>query len=90
MRVLFIAAVLGILVQPAFAFNQQDCRSIYYLAHHNYKFSNDRRENGSKLAPSIATNEEDEESFFKEMGWADELLERTSHYANVYLAFCKD
>ena len=92
MRVLFIAAVLGILVQPAFAFNEQICFKLESSADMHYENSEEFKRIAKGAIPngySKATDQERENWEFYLSSSAQQIM-TASHYATIYQAFCKD
>ena len=92
MRVLFIAAVLGTLVQPAVAFDQDNCANLEDKAATHYQYVKKWREMAAEKIPNgfFKASKADQDLYTKWMGWSDDSLEKVSTFANIYQAFCKD
>jgi hypothetical protein len=92
MRVLFIAAVLGILVQPAFAFNEQICFKLESSAITHTENSEEFKRIAKGEIPNGFTKATDQEreNYDQWQSWADQQIMTASHYATIYQAFCKN
>jgi hypothetical protein len=92
MRLVLITAVLGLLVQPAFA-KKIDCAGLKDMAEFNYQgFKNSLKER-NKLADSKLRadwTKDDYETYKLWQKLADEQLREVEIRANIYSAFCKD
>jgi hypothetical protein len=92
MRVLFIAAVFGILVQPAFA-GVIDCPGVKQLAEVNHidanRLAGESLEiGGSKTFYEWTDDQREQWDWYQ--GKIGEAWRKVEMYANIYQAFCKD
>ena len=92
MRLVLITAILGLLVQPAFA-KKIDCAGLKVMAEFHYQgFANSIRER-DKLADSKLKadwTKDDYETYKRWQKQIDYQLREVEIRANIYSAFCKD
>ena len=91
MRFVIITAVLGLLVQPAFA-KKIDCASLRAMAEHHFlKYAGANAEMNKMLdaKPLHKWTKDDREIYNMYDNRAHEQLAEVETFANIYSAFCK-
>ena len=91
MRVVIIAAILGLLVQPAFA-GVIDCSGVKGLAEISHIEANRLAEESLEIGGSktfFEWTEDERERWDWHQGKIGEAWRKVEMYANIYSAFCK-
>jgi len=92
MRLVLITAILGLLVQPAFA-KKIDCAGLKEMAEFHYQGFKNLTKKRLMIADSSAVVDwttEDRERYNLLQKQTDEALKEVEIRANIYSAFCKD